>query len=255
MNQDLVFEKRGRVAWLTINREARGNALNLEVIDWLGGCLDRIERDEDIRVVCLTGAGDKAFCTGADLLTAAGGSIEEGARRYAALLERLHSFPRPLVARVNGHCLAGGLGLMLSCDLAYAVEGARFATPEVNVGLFPLMIGALIFRNAGRKKALEMVYTARRYSAAEAEAMGLITRWYPAGEFDRAVEEVLSVMAEKGPLAMSLGRRALAAVEGLELGPALDHLCDGLVKLMASEDAAEGLAAFLEKRQPRWKNR
>ena len=253
---DLLYEVRDRVAWMTINREARRNALSLEMIDLFHGCLDQIEADDSIRVVCVTGAGDKAFCSGADLATAMGQEeTVAGAKKYATLLKRLAAFPKPLVARVNGHCLAGGMGFMLSCDIVYAIQTAKFGTPEVNVGLFPMMIGALIFRNAGRKKALEMIYTARMYSADEAEQMGLITRAYPPDEFDAAVSETLQAIVAKGPLAIRMGRQALAAVADSSLGEALDHLCDQLGEVMATEDAKEGLMAFMQKRRPEWKNR
>ncbi len=257
MNEpELIYEIKGPVAWLTINRPARRNAISLDLIDLFSERLDAIEQDDQIRVVCITGAGDKAFCSGADLAGSMDGpEAAAGARKYAALLKRLAAFPKPLVARVNGHCLAGGLGLMLSCDVVYAPEGAKFGTPEVSVGLFPMMIGALIFRNAGRKKALEMIYTARTYSAAEAEDMGLITRALPAEEFDVAVEQTLMTIAAQGPLAVRVGRQALAAVEDMDLPEALDHLCERLGEVMASEDAREGLAAFIQKRTPEWKNR
>lgn len=255
-DKDLLYEVKGSAAWLTINREAQRNALSLEAIDLFIEYLDRIENDEKIHVVCVTGAGDKAFCAGADL---GSGIVKEenfsGPRKYAGLLKRMASFPKPLVARVNGHCVAGGMGFMLSCDIVYAREGTRFGTPEVNVGLFPMMIGALIFRNAGRKKALEMIYTARMYSAAEAEDMGLITRVYPADEFEKAVNEAVETIAAKSPLALKIGRQALAAMDDLSLGDALDLLCDKLGEVIATEDAREGLQAFIEKRPPVWKNR
>lgn len=253
---DLLYEVKGRIAWVTINREVRRNALSLEAIDLFFDYLNRAEADESIRTVCLTATGDKAFCSGADLASSFGsGDHTAGATKYANLLKRLSTFPKPLVARINGHCLAGGMGLMLSCDIVYAREGAKFGTPEVNVGLFPMMIGALIFRNADRKKALEMIYTARMLSAAEAEQMGLITRAVPANDLDRVVNEALSDIAAKAPLAVEMGRKALADAEDLPLSQALDLLCDRLANVVSTEDAMEGLTAFAQKRQPVWKRR
>jgi len=253
---DLLYEMKGPIAWITITREVRRNALSLEAIDLFFDYLGRAEADETVRAVCLTAAGDKAFCSGADLASGMGGGGHmAGAVKYANLLKRMSNFSKPLVARVNGHCLAGGLGLMLSCDIAYASEGAKFGTPEVNVGLFPMMIGALIFRNAGRKKALEMIYTARMLSAAQAEQMGLITRAVPADELDRVVNETLSDIAAKAPLAVEMGRKALAEVEDMPLSQALDLLCHRLADVASTEDAVEGMTAFIQKRQPVWKRR
>jgi len=253
---DLLYEVKGRIARITINREVRRNALSLEAIDLFFDYLKRAEADETVRAICLSAAGDKAFCSGADLASGIGsGGHMAGAAKYANLLKRMSNFPKPLVARVNGHCLAGGMGLMLSCDIAYASAGAKFGTPEVNVGLFPMMIGALIFRNAGRKKALEMIYTARLLSAAQAEQMGLITRAVPPDELDRVVDESLTDIATKAPLAVEMGRKALAEVEDMPLSQALDLLCDRLADVASTEDAVEGMTAFIQKRQPVWKRR
>jgi enoyl-CoA hydratase/carnithine racemase len=257
MNEgDFLYEMKQGAAWMTINRETRGNAINLEIINRFTQTLDLAEADEEIRVVCITGAGNKVFCSGADLATSfSGQDYVDGARKYASLLKKMAAFPKPLVARVNGNCLAGGLGLMLSCDMVYAREGARFGTPEVNVGLFPMMIGALIFRNCLRKKALEMIYTGRMFSAAEAENMGLITRELPPDEFERAIEETLMTVAAKAPLAIKIGKPALASGEDKDFESALDYLCLRLGDVIETEDAKEGLTAFMQKRKPVWKGR
>lgn len=256
MSDDLLFEVSGNVAWLTINRPEKRNSISLEMIDAWHDLLDQIEEDEAVRVVGVTGVGDKVFCAGADLgTTMVSQEIQAGAQKYADLLKRLARFPKVLVAKVGGHCVAGGLGLMLACDIIYARESARFSTPEVNVGLFPMMVAALLFRTVGRMKAREMVYTARTYSAAEAEAMGLITRAYPTEQLDAAVDETLGIIAAKGPLALTMGRRAVAEIDDLGLDDALDFLCRQLGEVVATEDAKEGMMAFLQKREPVWKNR
>ncbi|MGO9569364.1 MAG: enoyl-CoA hydratase/isomerase family protein [Desulfomonilaceae bacterium] len=253
---DLLYEVKDKIAWMTINRASRANALSPEMIDLLMEYLDRAEADDSVRGACITGIGDKVFCSGADLISTIGGEGRtKGIEKYAALLKMMAAFSKPLTARVNGHCLAGGMGLMLSCDMVYAREGVKFGTPEVNVGLFPMMIAALIFRNTKRKKALEMIYTARMLSAAEAEDMGLITRAVPAEELDRVVHETLKSIATKAPLAMRLGRKALAAAQDMELDEALDYLCGQLDIVAGTEDAREGLTAFLEKREPVWRGR
>ncbi|MBN1770867.1 MAG: enoyl-CoA hydratase/isomerase family protein [Deltaproteobacteria bacterium] len=252
---ELLYEVREGAARLTLNREAQRNALSAELLGLLEEALDRAEADAEVRAVCLTGAGDKAFCSGADLGSGPDGALL-GARRYAGLLRRLRRYPKPLVARLNGHCLAGGMGLMLACDIVYARDGIKLGTPEARVGLFPLMIGALIHRNARRKRALEMMLTAEPVTAREAEAMGLVTRVYPgAAELDAAVDKTLAAIRLNAPLALSVGRRAMVEAEELGFDEAVEHLCGKLHELLGTEDAAEGLSAFVEKRPPRWTGR
>ncbi|MDY0003008.1 MAG: enoyl-CoA hydratase-related protein [Polyangia bacterium] len=253
---DLTYEVRDLAAWITIRRPERRNALSQEAIVAFVAALDSAEKDDSVRVICVTGEGDKVFCSGADLASAfSGGDAMAGMQAYADLLKRMAAFPKPFVARAAGHCLAGGLGLLLSCDLAIAREDSQFWTPELDRGLFPMMIGALIFRSVPRRKALEMIYTGRRYSAAEAVDMGLVTCAVPADDFDAKVSELLATVAAKAPLAMSEGRRALAQAEHMQLGPALDLLCQRLGVVASTEDAAEGMMAFLQKRKPEWRGR
>ncbi len=252
----LLFESEGHVARLTLNRPERRNAIDPEMLRLFEESLDRIEADPEIRVVLLTGAGERVFCSGADLMASmSGGDPMAATRAYAALLKRLVRFPKPLVARLNGHCLAGGLGLMLACDMVYAHEDVTIGTPEVKAGLFPMMIGALIFKNVARKKAMEMIYGAETYPAREAMQMGMITRVYEKDRLDGEVDAWLDRIAGNAPFAIQSGRRALAEAENMELDEALDHLCTALQIVMTSEDAAEGISAFFQKRKPEWKGR
>ena len=255
-DQDVVYEVRGKVAWLTIDRPERRNALRAETVEQLLEGLARAAEDGEVRAVCVTGAGDKAFCAGADLASpgAEGGPIA-GVQRYAELLKAMARCPKPLVARLAGHCVGGGMGLMLSCDLAYAADDVKIGTPEVDVGLFPMMVAALLLKAGSRKKILEMVYTGAKLPAAEAEALGLVTRVFPRAELDGAVDEKLSAVASKAPLSLELGRQALATAEGLEFEAGLDHLAGQLAELMQTEDVIEGVSAFMQKRAPVWKGK
>ncbi|HNY64211.1 MAG TPA: enoyl-CoA hydratase-related protein [Deltaproteobacteria bacterium] len=249
-DEQLLYTVENRVARITINREAQRNAVTPEAIGLFHGFLDAAEADADVRAVLVTGAGDKAFCTGAQL----GDGMSEGGRtvfaEYARLLKRLATFPKPTVARVRGYCLAGGMGFMLACDIVVASDDSAFGTPEVNVGLWPMMIGALIFRNVPRKKAYEMIMLGERLTAAEALSMGLITRVVPAPELDGAVDAVLGSLTAKSPIGMKIGKEAFDRAEGMGLAEALDFLSAKLVEVASTRDAREGITAFLEKRTP-----
>jgi len=255
--QDLTYRVENHVATVTIDREDRRNSISPEAVALFHEALDRAQADDDVRVVCVTGAGEKAFCSGADL--GGGMGADEKSRRvfddYARLISRLAVFPKPTVARVNGHCLAGGTGFMLGCDIVVAKDTAKFGTPEVNVGLFPMMIGALIFRNVPRKRAMEMIMLGERLTAAQALEMGLVTRVVPAADFDAEVDKVLAALAGKSPIGMRLGKEAFAAAETMPLEEAVRFLAGRLAEVAATDDAREGITAFLERRPPRFTGR
>ncbi len=256
MNEDhVLYQVKDSVAYVTINREKNRNAITPEAVSLFLEYLDRAEADGDVRAVIITGAGDRAFCTGAQLGDGMSADGKKVFGDYARLLKRIASFPKPTVARVRGFCLAGGMGFMLACDIVIASEDSMFGTPEVNVGLWPMMIGALIFRNVPRKKAMEMIMLGERINAPDALSMGLITKVVPADSLDAAVESVLKSLAAKSPIGMRIGKEAFHASAGLSLEEALDFLSLKLVEVAGTEDAREGITAFIEKRAPRFTGR
>lgn len=251
----LLYRVEGNIGHITINRAAQRNAITPEAIVLFHEYLTAAEKDEQVRAVLVTGAGDKAFCTGAQLSGAVSTDGQDVFGRYAALLERLTDFSKPTVARVKGYCLAGGMGFMLACDLAIASDDSVFGTPEVNVGLWPMMIGALIFRNVPRKKAMEMILLGDRLTAGEALAMGLITRVVPAAELDQTVNQVLATLASKSPIGIRIGKQAFTEAANLSLSAALKFLAGKIQEVAGTQDAVEGITAFLEKRTPRFTGR
>jgi enoyl-CoA hydratase len=251
-------ERRGAALWLIIDRPHARNALTPGVIAGLGEALAAADADPEVRVVVLTGAGDRAFCAGGSLDPGAGGGFlggHDGRRGYGQLLLRLQSCRRPTVAMVNGHALAGGLGLVLGCDLAVAAEEATFGLPEIDVGLFPYQVLGLLVRHVGRKPALELAMTGRRLDAREARDLGLVSRVVPRTELAGETERLVATLSGKSAAVLALGKRALYAAEDLPLGPAMELLAAHLSINAGLEDAAEGIAAFREKRPPAWKDR
>lgn len=258
MSGPVSYEASGGVARLTIDREERRNAINPEVVAALSEGLARAEADDSIDVVVLTGAGEKAFCAGGDL-----GGMGEASRvaqhfirgEVGDLFKQMRASRLPIVARVNGHALAGGFGLMLACDLVVAADHAEIGTPEVNIGLWPFMISTVIQRDVPRKIALELMLTGRRMGAEEAARWGFVNRVVAPGELDDAVRETTEVLASKSPLIVSLGKRSFYRAEDMDFDHALDYLAGMLTVCLESEDTIEGVTAFLEKRAPDWKGR
>jgi enoyl-CoA hydratase/carnithine racemase len=248
------------VATVTIARPEARNALDAATLDGLIEAFNDLDRDPAVRVLVLTGAGEKAFCAGADLRSGltSDPSVVEG-HEQRGLLRRLfattEALRTPLIGRVNGHALAGGLGVALACDLLVAVEDATFGTPEVRVGLWPHVISALLVQHLGPKRALEWMMTGRRYSAAEAERLGLVNRVVAREALDDAVAELAAELIRGAPLALALGRRSYLDARSMEPRSAMAYLHGMLDLQVQTEDAAEGIAAFLERREPQWRGR
>jgi len=255
MSQEhLIYHKENNIGFFTINREKQRNSLSIEAVSLFHKYLDEAKNDDEIRVVLITGSGEKAFCSGADL---GGGLIDSSSagktdpfQNYAELMKKLSSFPKPTVAKINGYCLAGGMGIMLACDMVLAMESAKFGTPEVNVGLFPMMIGALIFRNVLQKQAMEMILTGKKISAAKAQEIGIITRSVKDETLDSEINDLLNILKSKSPVGLKIGKESFYAMADMKFEDSVDFLCKKLAEVISTEDAKEGITAFIEKRNP-----
>jgi enoyl-CoA hydratase/carnithine racemase len=257
--ETLLVDVRDGVGTVTLNRPEARNALNQTVIRELGDALARLEGDAETRVLIVRGAGSRAFCAGADLKGMfRAGSIIDAREEYAGLARILEAIPRlrmPVIAQVHGYALAGGCGLAAACDLVIAAEDAKFGLPEIKLGLLPLMVLAPILRAASPRRVLELVLTGRELPASEALEIGLATRVVPRAELDRTVAEIARTLAALSPATLALGKEAFYRALELPYAQALAQLRDLLTIVARSEDAQEGIAAFLEKRPPHWRGR
>jgi methylglutaconyl-CoA hydratase len=256
-DNSVIAERRGAVLWLTIDRPERRNALNGLVFRELEEKLLEADESPAIRAVVLTGAGDKAFSAGADLkpdtqytaLTLDEGALEHPYARFARAVRR---FGKPLIARVNGDALAGGLGVLSLCDMAVAADHARFGLPEVRIGLFPLFIVASLRRLIPRRRLMEMAITGEFVDTPAALEMGLVNYVVPAGELDAKCDWLAARILDKSPTAVRRGKAAMGRMWEMTEDDALSHAQAELALLFATADHAEGLAAFNEKRKPDW---
>jgi enoyl-CoA hydratase/carnithine racemase len=247
----------GGVATLTLNRPERRNAIGTQMVNELLWALSDAKRDDAVRSIVLTGAG-QAFCAGGDFQQMTGGSDDEALPPkgdYKDLLLALWRTEKPVIARVNGHAMGGGLGLVAASTFAVASTDAKLGTPEINVGLFPFMIMAVLERVMGRRALVEMMISGKRLSADDAARVGLVNRAVLPEELDAAVAEYTSMVASKSPSTLRLGLTALADTEELRLEEKLPILSERLGACLGTDDAREGLMAFLEKRSPNWTGR
>lgn len=247
------------IATLTINRPERRNALSWDVLRQMREAVAFIKGEPEARVVILTGAGDRAFSAGADLSGMAEGAgfldLHEARGEIAGLFTDLWSLGKPTIAKVRGYCLAGGFGLAMACDLVVAADDAQFGTPEIDVGLWPFQITVPMLRSMSPKVALELMMTGRRVGAEEAARLGFVSRVVPAEELDATVAELATTLASKSPALMRLGRDSFYRVLDEHAEDALPLLHALLTLSTQSEDTAEGIAAFLDKREPQWRGR
>lgn len=256
--REVLYEVKDKTATITINRPERRNALNPNVMEGLNRYLDQAGSDPNVSAVILTGAGGN-FCAGADL----GGfsaeqsflDMHEDRAYYADLLVKMNRCKKPILAAIEGYCLAGGVGLCLSSDVVIASENAQFGVPEIKRGLWPYMVTAVLIRNVGRKKAAELCMTGDRIPAAEAERIGMINYCAPADQFREKVAEMAAKLSSFSPAVMGLGKSSFYRIADMNTDDALNYLRSQLTINTQVEDLMEGVTAFMEKRDPVWKGR
>ncbi|TWC85459.1 enoyl-CoA hydratase/carnithine racemase [Rhizobium sp. SJZ105] len=251
---ELLSEKRKDVLWLTLNRPDVHNAMNAAMTDGLTHAIRTASSDGDLRAVVITAAGDRSFCSGADLKESAGGMFlsRDGTNPIANVMRAIETCNKIVIARVNGRVLAGGLGLIAACDLAYAADHAEFGLPEVRVGLFPAMVAAKLLAKIPLSRLHEMAYLGQPVTAAEAEGIGLINRTAPHAELDGVIEGVLARLRQNAPGAVSAGKAALLTMRDMPASERLAFAESVIAKISSSEEAREGRDAFAGKRPPLW---
>ena len=253
----VLHDKRGHAFWITINRPDKRNAINAQVIAGIRAGYRAAHADADVRVIVLTGAGDKAFCAGADLQAGKGFAFDAARPNldYADMLRDAQNATLPAIARVNGVCMAGGMGLLCMTDLAVAGDQVVFGLPEVKVGVFPMQVLSLLQQIAPRRLVREWALSGEPFDAAQALAAGLLNHVAPASGLDAKVDWLVQRIVDKSPTAIRRGKYAMRAIEAMSFDQAIAHTESQIALLALTEDAKEGLASFNEKRKPRWSGR
>lgn len=253
----VLFEKRDRAFWITINRPDKRNAINKDVIAGIREGYRRAHADAEVRVIVLTAAGDKAFCAGGDLQPGAGFAFDLSRPNidYADMLREAQDATLPTIARINGVCMAGGIGLLCMTDLAVAADHALFGLPEVKIGLFPMQVLSLLQRIAPRRVVRDWCLGGEPFSAAEAKEGGLLNYVVPAAQLDDKTQWLVDRLAGKSPTAIRRGKYAMRALEAMSFDEGIAYTESQIALLAMTEDAREGLASFNEKRKPTWTGR
>lgn len=256
--ETLLLERRNRVAIVTINRPDKRNALNIKTREEGAAILEELATDESVGVVVFTGAGDKAFIAGADISEFAGrtATMQRDVMTSRSLFTAIDSFPKPVIAMINGYCLGGGCELAMACDIRIASEAASFGQPEINLGIIPGAGGTQrLTRLVGEGKAMEMILTGEIIDARTAFSIGLVNHVVPADQLQPKTMEIASRMADKSPIALRMAKEAVKLASRSNLDEGLRREVDLFALCFSTEDKNEGVAAFLEKRKPVFKGR
>ena len=259
-NQDapaVLVDKRGHAMWVTINRPDKRNAINKDVVGGIRDGWRRAHADPEVRVIVLTGAGEKAFCAGGDLQPGAGFAFDLSQPNidYADMLREVQNATLPSIARINGVCMAGGVGLLCMTDMAVAADHVQFGLPEVKIGLFPMQVLSLLQDIVPRRTLREWCLTGEPFSAAEAKEAGLLNYAVPADELDAKTQWLVDRLAGKSPTALRRGKYAMRAMAAMSFDEGIAYTESQIALLAMTEDAREGLASFNEKRKPVWTGR
>ena len=254
--EHVTYSVTNGVATISLDDPSTRNSLSNEMLDGLINAFERARDDDGVQAVVLASTDDKTFSSGGNLAGFAGDvplvHKHSGTERFPKLFLLIGELGKPVLCRAQGHVLAGSLGLALACDLIVAGESATFGTPEINVGTFPFMIMALIYRNVGRKKATELLLLGERIDAAEAERIGIVNKVVPDAELDEAVDYWAMKLASRSPLLMRMGKDAIHRQQDMPLAEALEYLRHNLTLAFSTDDLKEGVSAFFEKRDPKW---
>ena len=256
--EQVVVEAEGHVATVTLNRPEQRNPLSATMLRDLTAAFRWCKEEPDVRVVVLTGAG-RVFCAGADLSSFDGdvSAIDKFRSRdlFVDLFVLMAELGKPIVGRINGHALAGGFGLACSCDILISVDTATFGTPEINVGIWPMMIQAILSRSVPRKILLEMEMLGDRWTASQLQQLGVVNRVVTQEQLDATVKEIADKLAKKSPVAMRLGRDSFYRQQDMDFRAAMHYLHGQFLLVSQTEDSREGIRAFFEKREPDFKGR
>ena len=253
-NLDLLIETKKQVQWITINRPDVRNALNDKVLNGIRDGVQQAMDNPDIRAIVLTAAGNRAFCAGGDLKRGGGKvfdfNVSSLESPMISLFKLMETCNIPVIGRINGHVMAGGMGLLCACDMAITTDRALFGTPETKIGLFPMMILTYMLRIIPRRKLLEMCITAEPVKAQEALSLGLVNHVVPEEELDTKVNEMLDLIVTRSPTAIKMGKHAFHAMQDMSIHEAFDHAQMVIPLMSMTDDAKEGFASFNEKRAP-----